>query len=78
MRTATWIGGPWDGETIAIPDNLRHIEIPVPIDVDAGLEFLESVKEAEAFPTEPLMKRLVVPVLRTYDGRFLLNWYGGK
>jgi hypothetical protein len=68
---ATWVGGPYDGETLRLADNIHTVEIVDPESVKAVHAALESADPTQfAFPP----KVLTCPVLRMSDGRRVIQW----
>jgi hypothetical protein len=68
---ATWVGGPYDGETLRLADNIHTVEVVDPDSVQAIREALESDDPTQFAPPP---KVLTCPVLRMSDGRRVIQW----
>jgi hypothetical protein len=68
---ATWLGGPYDGESLRLDDNIHTVEVVDPDSVQAIREALESDDPTQFAPPP---KVLTCPVLRMSDGRRVIQW----
>lgn len=63
------MGGPQDGARLALQDGEQYVRMAKPEPM---------VWTSAKYPDEPVaMDTVVVPVERTWDGRFLLRWPKG-
>lgn len=74
QRQATWLGGPWDGQTMPLPDGATTVTAMDPRDLRDELD----VELADALDTELVpAPRRVCPVLEQPDGRLVIDWTAG-
>jgi hypothetical protein len=75
-REATWLGGPWDGQSMPLLDDAQSsvtVMDPRRLRDEADVELAEAL-EVDVEPREPLR---VCPVVEQPDGRLVIDWTAG-
>ena len=68
--TATWLGGPWDGQSMTLEHGLEVVEAFDPRD-------LHTEAEAALLGVEHLPQPRTCPVVERHDGQLIIDWNSG-